>query len=736
MIYTLDSTTRKRIFKNMDFLSGEQQHILSEVKSGKNVVVDACAGSGKTTLILYTAKDLSQKKFLQMTYNSMLRHEVSERVKKNGVKNMVVHTFHSLAVKYYYSTAYTDRGIRYIMLHDLPPKTPIDPFDILVIDEAQDMTFLYFLFVSKMVQDMGSPIQLLILGDYMQGLYEFKGADTRFLTLADKIWQGHPSLITNVFVSCTMKMSYRITNPMCQFINVALLNENRMEACKDGTQVIYASHNSRNLERLVLGEIYKILENGGQPHEIFILGASVKGLNSKIRSLENALVERGIPCHVPVIESDTVDERVIHKKVVFSTFHTVKGRERNYVFVVGFDNSYFTYNARNAPRDICPNTLYVAATRAKKTLYLLEQNEYRSDRPLEFLHMTHNNMISSDFIQFRGMPRSNFFLDEETVQREFEIIHNHMITPTELIKFVSESVIEEISELMDRIFVVETDPASLVEFQIPNMIETRDGFFEEVSDLNGIAIPCMYYDYLEQAFSEESESMSKNVLYSIIHENIASMKPGKHGYLKEIVNTLPPDLETIQDYLYVANISLAVQERLYSRLKQIDRAEYTWITQDMYELCRRRLRTTVGADCQKNRPLIEKTLIHQSNHEQHVHIDAFLKQYFEPHNTFRFTARMDLIGDEFLWELKCTHKISMDHLLQVVIYAWLWQMLPENIESPLRKFKIMNIRTGEIQRLEATRDEINTIMIALLKSKFLELDKKTEAEFIADCIRR
>jgi hypothetical protein len=142
----------------------------------------------------------------------------------------------------------------------------------------------------------------------------------------------------------------------------------------------------------------------------------------------------------------------------------------------------------------------------------------------------------------------------------------------------------------------------------------------------------------------------------------------------------------------------------------------------------------VGADCQKAKPLIEKTLIHQSNHEQHVHIDTFLKQYFEPHNTFRFTARMDVIGDEFLWELKCTHKISIDHLLQVVIYAWLWQMLPENIDAPLKRFKIMNIRTGEIQRLVATREEINTIMVALLKSKFLELDKKTDVEFIQDCI--
>ena len=717
----------------MTFLSEEQQYILLEVKSGKNVVVDACAGSGKTTLILYTAKELYRRKFLQMTYNSMLRHEVAERVKKNSVKNMTVHTFHSLAVKYYYSTAYTDRGIRYIIHNNLSPTTPIDKFNVLVIDEAQDMTFLYFMFLSKVVRDMGGRIQLLVLGDYMQGLYEFKGADTRFLTLAQSIWKDNPALKSQEFSLCTMKMSYRITNQMCYFINRAVLGENRMESCRNGPAVVYASNTSSNLERIIIAEIFKIFERGGQPSEIFIIAASVKGVNSKIRSLENSLVEKGIPCYVPVIDGDKVDERVIDKKIVFATFHTVKGRERKYVFVIGFDQSYFIYNARTAPRDKCPNTLYVATTRAKETLYLLEQNEYRSDRPLEFLHMTHNDMLNNpDFVHFRGIPRNTFFRDLDAEQREQELVHNHMITPTDLIRFISESVIEEISELMDRIFVIEKEAG--IEIDIPNIIETKQGFFEEVSDLNGISIPCMYYDYLQTAFSTES-TLPPNTLISIIEENIQTMKPEKHAFLKNIARDLPSKMESIQDYLYTANVSLAIQERLYSRLKQIDNDEYTWITDGMTDLCKERLRNTVGEDLQDSSqpPRIEETIIHQSNHELHEHIDTFLKQYFEPHNVFRFTARIDIMTDNFTWELKCTTKLSIDHLLQVIIYAWLWQMLPANFDAPLRTFKIMNIRTGEIQKLCATRNEIDMIMVALLKSKFLEQPTKTDDEFIEDC---
>ena len=46
----------------MDLCSEEQQNIIYEVEKGSNVVVDACAGSGKSTTILSTAKYLKDKR--------------------------------------------------------------------------------------------------------------------------------------------------------------------------------------------------------------------------------------------------------------------------------------------------------------------------------------------------------------------------------------------------------------------------------------------------------------------------------------------------------------------------------------------------------------------------------------------------------------------------------------------------------------------------------------------------
>ena len=37
-----------------------------------------------------------------------------------------------------------------------------------------------------------------------------------------------------------------------------------------------------------------------------------------------------------------------------------------------------------------------------------------------------------------------------------------------------------------------------------------------------------------------------------------------------------------------------------------------------------------------------------------------------PEGKYRFTARVDMITNDTIWELKCTSQISVEHLLQVV----------------------------------------------------------------------
>jgi hypothetical protein len=768
-------------------VSEEQNHIIKLVLQGNNVIVDACAGSGKSTTILSAAIRAPHLRFLQLTYNSELRKDVKKKIGELGLSNIQVHTYHSLAVRYYLVNARTDTEIRKILYNHIPPREPIPSFDIIVLDETQDATMLYFQWMVKFTLDMGSPFQLFILGDFMQCLYQFKGADYRFLTLSESCWNTHPLLKTQVFSHCTLKTSYRITNQMSAFVNDVMLGYTRLETCRDGVNVKYMRNSRSNLERFVIFHIKHLLENGYSPEDIFVLGASVKSAKSVVRKMENALVERNIPCYVPLFETDAMDERVIQKKVVFSTFHSVKGRQRKHVFVVGFDNSYFRYYAANLSPDVCPNTLYVGCTRATERLFLLENDNYDTDRPLSFLKKTHFEMKQHPAIDFSGIPRS-LFADPEASKTNTENSpnHFHLISPTDLIKFLPETVIESIAVLLDKIFIHETPQLTeMDEIPIPNVAETSGGLVEDVSDINGVAIPAIYYDFLYNKYHrssteneaetnvEPSEQQTLNdvlmgdkdedsihsgwfssgskygaqILHQSIQENMENSKENDHSFLRRLIREMPTECNHYGDYLYLSNLYIASNEKLCFRINQIQKNDYTWLSDAIVKKCLRRLDRTIGKECRDQPPLVEYTFITPDMEEENKKINDALKPFMADYTTpFRFHARPDCITSKSIFELKCTVSTTIEHKLQLVIYDWLWHIIHDTRETKkthkkyIRKSgkskisRLYNFKTGHMYRLEASFAELTQIMVAMLRSKYKEYIPPSDDTLITECV--
>ena len=711
----------------MQSLSDEQSLVYDYIKSGKNVIVDAVAGSGKSTTVLGIAKLMPNKKFLQVTYNSMLRYEIKTKVESLGLKNLEVHTYHSLAVKYFHSSAYTDSGIRYILKEKLSPRIHIPKKDIIVIDETQDMTFLYFQFMDKFLDAMCKQTQeddmeeeggeskkdeksltkiiknkilLIILGDYMQGLYQFKGADIRFLTLAQEIWSNRDYLKSNDFVKTTLKMSYRITDQMAKFINETLLAEQRLHSCREGPLAVqYIRYPRYQLERTVLYHIEHLISLGACPGDFFILSPSVKGTNSHVRKMENHLVRRGYRCHIPMLDTELADEKVIQKKIVFCTFHSCKGRQRKYVFIMGFDQSYMRFYGRDYNNEICPSTLYVACTRATHGLFLLEKSDNERDQPLEFLKQNHFHMKKQPHISFQGLPYHKAFeyVGADTVGTDKETIHN--VTPTELIRFIPEPVLDEITPVIDQLFILSNERKT--ELDIPVTIQTDEGIIEEVSDLNGIAIPCMYF---------HGSKNSPPILYDIIHNILSDMRQDEHIFLREHAHNLPAIYNTPADFLYLANVFTGCQERLYFKLKQIQ--SYNWLSDDTYKKCQRRMEKHIS---NVENAKIEQTIIHYNQELKHFLLDDLLRDITADKNEkYRFSARVDLITDNTVWEIKCVKEVTMDHKLQLIIYAWLWKAM--ELES--MDFRLFNIRNEEIFTLNASLEQLTWIVKKLIQGKY------------------
>jgi len=770
----------------MNSPSPEQQAVIDHVRNGHNVMVEACAGSGKSTTILSMAKELSHLRILQFTYNKMLRLEIKDKVTTLKLNNLEVHTFHSFAVKHYTDEAAVDTGIRQLLASNMACRRPIPRYDIVVLDECQDMTLLFFHLVQKALRDMichandvaaeeegegGTTIhphniQLVVLGDARQTLYEFKGADARFLTMADQLWSSaHPRLLSSpVFQRCTLRTSYRLTRPMATFVNQALLLKGggdgdggngdtsslsapTMLAARDGNHVTYMRRSKDTMHRVILYRILHYINMGDSPADIFILAHSVKSGNFNIVNLANRLVEHGIPIHIPAFEAtDDMDDCVVEGKVVFSSYHQAKGRERKHVFLVGFDASYFSYVSSAEDKTRCPNTLYVGCTRATQNLFLCE---YDTSCPLDFLGMTHHQMNACGFVNFQGTPQTQFFVDDfskglGSAASSAEIVTRDT-SPTKLTKFVSDKVLDEVTPLLERLFVVEEPGAKEGPVDVPRMIRTKMGLYEDVSDLNGIAIPAYYYDHLRaSAGGGAGGGPGEQSLRAILSNKMLRWKQkNEHGFLLRAIAKLPVQCDTISEYLFLANLCACAQEELYFKLKQIDDDEYVWLNDDVMQGCMATLDRHLGPAFRGGgggggNVEVEAVLVDKSNEmdPKRARIDAALFPFFGHELRFKFIARADVVTADTLWELKCTSKLTVDHMLQTAVYAWIQRVTSSDADvvpghDDWKACKLLNIRSGEVRRLEATMEELTRIVVLLLRNKFAKGVRLTDAEFLS-----
>jgi hypothetical protein len=702
--------------------SKEQLNFINAVKEGNNVQGDAVAGSGKTTTVLFMAHEINNKKILQITYNSDLKTEVREKKKKlqeiMNLDNLEIQNYHSFGTTYYTDEAKTDIGLEKIIKKNMKPQRELPIIDILVIDEIQDMNELYYRFLLKIIKDSNNfeNIQIVTLGDKYQGLYEFKGSDTRYLTLSPNIF----GFSLRPFKIIELNTSYRITREIARFINDGMLGYNRLNAVKNGQPVLYIKYDPYQGYKMIGHKLINLInvEKVLKPDEVFVTSPSVKSDRYRyVKLLENMLVSNGIPCFVPTSESSKVNTETIKNKVVFSSFHQTKGRERKVCIVFGFDDDYFKI-FRDYDPEFCPSTFYVATTRATETLILVE-----GAKQLPFLNYTHKTMMSSDHVEFLGNPLG---LQIESNNDNRPSTPEYNTTPTDLISFLDEKVLYSIVELIEQEELYELNEKSDfgIEVNIPSSIKEQRYYeynlTEEVSDLNGLVIPAIF---------EERTSRKKT---SAIREKVKlriSKLSDKHIYNKLLVDIdFSSDKLSISDYLKVGNIFNSITESLDFKIRQIEKTKYDWLKEENVEMIIRNIHLHISQESAESMIYEDVIITTDDKNFEYKLIDQFTKS-INIRKKIRFNARVDALNEEDIWEFKCTDILEPEHFIQLIIYAWLWNMTCVE-ERGTRTFKIINIRTGEMYRLNYKKTIINKIMELLFTSKYQVRKYKTDEEFI------
>jgi hypothetical protein len=353
-------------------------------------------------------------------------------------------------------------------------------------------------------------------------------------------------------------------------------------------------------------------------------------------------------------------------------------------------------------------------------------------------------MIDEQLVTFKGTPRSVFYEEESASSSSGSDKERFRhITPSDLVRFIPEHTLETISEILDNIFIQESEPDEDNIIDIPNVIATSRGGFEDVSDLNGIAIPYMYYDHLFQLFAETDPSIVKyigaNMLKHVINECLCDTKENELLELKRLVDEMPERCETSTDYYLLANLFVASKERLLFKWKQISLEDYCWFKSDEIEKCMNRLDDIIWDECSICPPKVEHTIICRDMEAEQARANFILSPFFPANDRkFRFTGIIDLTTKNSLVELKFTGSLSVEHRLQLILYAWLWHIVNSVDENVLecidvRVSKLVNIKTGEILRLNASFDELTLIVVELLKGRYDNDLPKTDEEFLLSC---
>lgn len=666
-------------------MSAEQLAIIKAIQAGESVFVNAVPGSGKTFTVLELASRTPGSYVLQLTYNKALQMEVAGKIESRGLNNIRVFTYHGFA-NYVYAppgvVVRDDITLKKIIYDNKCSKTIFPSPMILVLDEAQDMTPEYFMLVQKFIRDMNFCGSILILGDAKQSIYEYKGADRRFLTLANKLYPGIREYKLNE--------SFRCSENVAWFVNEVCRSSVKIYSKIPGPPVVMLQLYTRypSYIKWISNYLHKLIKKKlATPGDIFILVPSVKFKRMRqgfsLQLLENMLVKLGYLCYCGNSDEKELDPDIVRGKIVFTTFHQAKGRERKCCVVWNFDNSYFSYNKSISPGEL-PNEQYVAITRCVKYL-LLVCDITKGMLPYVNIDVFPNPRVKVYELKYHNLseykqPRANHeYKPYTSPTRTFAV--------TDLVKHISDVTLCEIFGLIDKLFI--TTRSVITNIDIPG-VKSESNYKEDVSDLNGIAIACALEEHMIpesrcEIYRKISKKMSKKQ-----KKQYALMLPGLPEY-----------------YLKLANLDFSISTGLTHRLKQI--TSYDWLSRDQVDKCINNIKIVIGG--------IPSNVEFEKRISKSINVPGV-------DQTIILNGRLDFITARGIYELKCVTEFKIDHKLQLLIYYFICD------SWAYKKFYLINARTQETLELVRDNSIIKKIVHLLVQDKITKQIKCSDSEFV------
>ncbi len=731
----------------MDLIpSDEQSKIVTTLLTNSNVLVNAVAGSGKTTTICWIAQACPEANILLLTYNRKLKYETKQRLKAWKIKSVQTHTYHSFCFNFYDVLGGTDQIILDVLDKDLD-ESPTFEYDLIIIDEVQDITPLYYSLVAHIVKSNKFVPKICVLGDPHQTIYTFNGADSRFLTLAPKLF----SFGTNSnWVECGLSTSYRLGSKVCDFINnVVLKKPGFIKSRPESSQNIIPDVKPRYIFCDAFGSApikelthHYLVKFGYTYNDIFVLAPSINSDLSPVKALANNLSANfNIPIFIPTSDTDKLDAELITNKLVFATFHQAKGLERKCVLVFGFDSSYFYYYKQDVDKTVCPNEIYVGLTRCTERMTLI--HHYKKSW-LEFIDPTNIDKYAyTERVESTGLLENVSSETRISHLTANKIMHLHS-KPETLNKKPKLGVTKLLSHLPAHVVLkalsyiqvirlnsspkrynsklinpfddpdegVGLDPSEDFYINIKSKAVSSVGIecVEDVSEIIGTGIP-VYYSWVKTGRIDFIPWLDQ--LFWLTQSN-PTYKTISSRY-KELKKMLK-DKQVDQSHIFeLVAIYLAMGNNLIHKIAQI--SNYKFVTKENLKLCVKRLDANLSPSTKTKFEEYYDANVSVDISGYEVPIERVINGFVDCVDTSTNT----------IWEFKClSGTIQPIHLLQLAIYGWLGY----KADLRLYNLQILNIISGEKYQIKATATQLDQVVSTLIQHKFTAQPKLSDDEFI------
>lgn len=614
----------------------EQLAIIRAINDG-HVVVDAVAGSGKTSTIKFIAMTYIKENILALMYNVERRKETTAAMKKYCFNNIEIQTFNSAGYNFYGEDCFNNSALDSVIANNRTP-TPFY-YNIFILDEVQDKTELYYRFALKLMKDTltSKPIKLILLGDYMQSINVFNGADIDYILNPERYYPGK-------WTHLPLSLTFRLTVPMVDLVN-ALNAESGGRVMRSNKQSSKRPQYHICNDTIVFGKIKEYLMRYS-PQDIFVLTPTTRKSQS-MTNICNLLTAEGIPIYVT---GETYGKgESMNGKLVISTIHVAKGSERKVVFVYGFDDSILPKMLSNSaakPGGFNDALLYVALTRASEELLIFHNEKRKFIVPKEII-AKYCDVFSSKPIENIGYNRGTKVSDSRSV--------------TDMVKYISYEKIKACKACFSINIIVQAGSNLADIYEIPKLVPSVvAGSSEDISDINGFLIPSYHagfsYDYnqLRRYF----EKTYKNSKYSaLVSKSI------------DAVMNARDNMDDIEAITRAATTYCGLCNNLFYKAEQI--SSFNWMKKDFLQECSRMI-STIGDFVEYEIPAERIITVAGNSTTINGRIDA-----------------IDLINNT-VYELKCVDQLSDEHILQLALYAFI---------VPDMQYRLLNVYTGELIEL-------------------------------------